>query len=58
MADNFTHTANSYKTTGIDTHHAKEIQTPPKNPMSLLEAKSFIKMLLHEWLRENELTLK
>jgi hypothetical protein len=58
MADNFTHTANCYKTTGIDARHATEIQTPPKNPMSLSEAKSFIKMLLHEWLREKELTLK
>lgn len=57
MADNFTQTADCYKTTGIDARHAKEIQTPPKNPMSLSEAKSFIKMLLHEWLREKELTL-
>lgn len=57
MADNFTHTADCYKTTGIDARHAKEIQTPPKNPMSLSEAKSFIKMLLHEWLREKEIQL-
>lgn len=54
MADNFTHTADCYKTTGIDARHAKEIQTPPKKPMSLSEAKSFIKMLLHEWLSEKE----
>jgi len=54
MADNFTHTANSYKITGLDARHAKESQKPPKNPMSLSEAKSFIKMLLHEWLKEKE----
>jgi hypothetical protein len=57
MADNFTHTANCYKTTGIGARHAKESLTPPENPMSLSEAKSFIKMLLHEWLREKESTL-
>jgi hypothetical protein len=54
MVDNFTHTADCYKTIGLDARHAKEIKTPPTNPMSLSEAKSFIKMLLHEWLREKE----
>jgi hypothetical protein len=57
IADNFTHTADCYKTTGLDARHAKEIKTPPKNPMSLSEAKSFIKMLLHEWLKEKEMRL-
>jgi len=56
MADDFTKTANSYAMAGIDARHATERPHPlPKNPMSLSEAKSFIKMLLHEWLREKEL---
>ena len=50
----FKRTANCYETIGIDARHAKENQAPPKNPMSLSQAKSFIKMLLHEWLREKE----
>jgi hypothetical protein len=51
----FKHTADCYETTGIDARHAHlNEKAPPKNPMSLSEAKSFIKMLLHEWLREKE----
>ena len=54
-ADEFTQTANNYKCLGIKARHAKEktkkkIIDTPKNPMSLSDAKSFIKMLIHEWL--------
>jgi hypothetical protein len=55
MADEFTKTANSFTTTGIDARHATERAHPiPKKPMTLSEAKSFFKMLLQEWLREKE----
>jgi hypothetical protein len=58
MANDFTKAANSYTMTGLDARHATERNhPPPKNSMSLSEAKSFIKMLLHEWLREKELAL-
>jgi len=57
MVGNFTHTADCYQTTGIDARHAKDLKHPPKNPMTRPEAKSFIIMLLQEWLREKETEL-
>ena len=51
-ADNFTRTANSSKILGSKSRHAKKDNAIVKNPMSLSEAQSFIKMLIQEWLDE------
>jgi hypothetical protein len=43
----FTHTANSAQAAGIDARHAEITkQTPPKEPMTLSEAESFMRGLL------------
>ena len=54
-----TGTANSYKTISFESRHAREFE-PPENPMHFSEAKSFIKLILHEWLahKERELIFK
>jgi len=50
-AERFSHTAQSYAALGLHARHIKSIFTAPSDPMSLDEAKSFIRMLLNEWLR-------
>jgi hypothetical protein len=53
-AKKLTATANCELAIGSEARHAKESIPRPKDPMSLSEARSFIKMLLHEWLKEKE----
>lgn len=53
-ADRLTETANSYKAILEEARHAKNSIPLPKNPMEFLEAKSFVKMILYEWLKQKE----
>jgi hypothetical protein len=48
--DRFTHTANSAAAIGDDARHGHEKFQPPKNPMSLTEAKSLITGILTPWI--------
>jgi hypothetical protein len=48
----FKSTANSCKAVGDEARHGIENTQPPKDPMSLSEARSFISQILHNWLRE------
>jgi hypothetical protein len=45
----FTHSSNSVAAAGDQARHGKEITQPPKNPMSLEEAKAFVMGLLTAW---------
>jgi len=46
----FTHTANSQRAIGDDARHGVDDNDPPKEPMSLSEAKALIMTLLQKWL--------
>jgi len=46
----FKHTANSPDAIGDDARHGKQPTKPPKNPMALGEARSLLKLILHNWL--------
>jgi len=46
----FKHTACSPGAAGELARHTKETTQPPKDPMTLLEAKAFIESILHNWL--------
>ena len=46
----FTHTANSQIAIGDDARHGVDQNAPPKEPMSLSEAKALIMTLLQKWL--------
>lgn len=46
----FKHSANSVKVGGDCSRHGKEVQAPPKNPMTLAEAEAFAKCLVQAWL--------
>ncbi len=46
----FTHTANSPDASGDQSRHGKG-EPAPKDPMSLVEAKSFIEGIIHNWIR-------
>ena len=48
----FTHSANSVTVSGDEARHGKETNEPPKNPMSISEAKAFISQIIHSWLNE------
>jgi hypothetical protein len=48
----FKRTANSVAAVGDEARHGKESTTPPKNPMTLSEARSFIETIMHHWLNE------
>jgi hypothetical protein len=50
--ERFKRTANSCKAVGDEARHGTEGTDPPKDPMSLSEARSFIEQILHNWLRE------
>ena len=47
--DRFNHSANSVAVAGKDARHGVEKTAPPRNPMTLDEAKSFVDGLLHRW---------
>ncbi len=49
-ADRFSQTAQSYAALELSARHIKQKYTPPAKSMTLNEAKSFIQMLLNEWL--------
>jgi hypothetical protein len=46
----FTHTANSKAASGDDARHGPSPQAPPKNPMTLEEARTLIRSILKAWL--------
>lgn len=48
-AELFRRTANNPSSSGLNSRHAND-EAPPENPMSLSDAKSFIKMLIIEWI--------
>ena len=50
--DRFKHTANSQKAVGDKARHGKDPYSPPKNPMSLSEARTLIDNLLKAWLQK------
>jgi hypothetical protein len=50
--DLFKRTANSQKAIGDKARHGKDPYDPPKNPMSLSEARALIDSVLKAWLRE------
>ncbi|MBD0310580.1 MAG: hypothetical protein ICV80_21520, partial [Microcoleus sp. T1-bin1] len=47
----FKHTANSQSAIGDDARHGVDHNDPPKEPMSLSEAKALIMTLLQKWLQ-------
>ncbi len=47
----FTHTANSQSAIGDDARHGVDKHDPPKEPMSLSEARALIRNLLKQWLQ-------
>ena len=48
----FTHTPNRAETLGDQARHGKERTSPPRNPMSLADARSLLTRLLDRWLCE------
>lgn len=50
MIKHFKHTANSPGAIGDDSRHGTESTTPPRDPMLLSEAKSFVMTLFRNWL--------
>jgi hypothetical protein len=50
-AELFRRTVNNPSSSGIKSRHAID-ENPPENPLTLSDAQSFIKMLIHEWLDE------
>ncbi len=49
----FTNTANNAESSGIDSRHASGMHKPPKNPMSLAEATTFVGQILEKALRKS-----
>jgi hypothetical protein len=49
--ERFKHTANSPGAIGDESRHGKQTSQPPKDPMTLSEAKSLVETILHNWLR-------
>jgi len=47
----FTRTANSAEILGVHARHGVQNTEPPKNPLQLSEAQSFIKSLVRNWLK-------
>lgn len=47
----FTHTAKSQSAIGDDARHGVDHSDPPKEPMSLSEAKALIMTMLQKWLQ-------
>lgn len=46
----FKHSANSVQVGGDQSRHGKELQVPPKNPMTLAEAEAYVKHIVQTWL--------
>ena len=46
----FTHTANSHDATGDDSRHGALNHQPPKDPMTLEEARTLIRSVVKQWL--------
>lgn len=46
----FKHSANSVQAGGDKSRHGKELQVPPKNPMTLAESEAYAKCILQAWL--------
>jgi hypothetical protein len=46
----FKHSANSVNVGGDEARHGKEIQDPPKNPMSVEEADAYLQYVVQAWL--------
>lgn len=46
----FKHSANSVQVGGDDSRHGRELQVPPKNPMTLAEAEAYTKYIVQSWL--------
>jgi hypothetical protein len=51
--ERFRRSANSAEASGLGARHAAGKWEPPKNPMPLEEAKTFVKALLEQALRDN-----
>jgi hypothetical protein len=54
----FKHTANSVGACGDQARHGKESTQPPKNPMSLSQAKSLIDRLLKAWIASKAVSVR
>ena len=54
-ANLLTHMADSHLAVGFNARHLHERFKPPKKPMTLSEAQTFVKLVLTEWLKEKEL---
>lgn len=46
----FKHSANSVSVAGDSARHGKELAQPPKQPMSIDDAASYLNYVVHEWL--------
>lgn len=46
----FTHTANHPEASGDDGRHARSQQRPPRNPMSIEQARDLVSRLVRAWL--------
>jgi hypothetical protein len=47
---NFKHTCNSINAIGDDSRHGKEVTTPPKKPMTLIESQELINLIIDKYL--------
>lgn len=47
----FKHTANSPGALGLDARHGTETTQPPKQPMTISEARALVNSIVHAWLR-------
>lgn len=54
----FTHTANSVGACGDQARHGKETTQPPKNPISLSQARSLIDRLLKTWIARKAVSVR
>lgn len=48
----FKHSANSVRVGGDSARHGKEVDIPPKNPMTLPEAEAYLNYLVQAWLAQ------
>lgn len=50
----FTQTGQSFDSIGYEARHAKKTFTPHSNPMTLTEAKSFVRFILCKWIKRKD----